>query len=65
MISSNPSKHVFLTDMPRRNGKPTYIGFKSQEGDRGLQEGDGRRMDGGVGDIFCEEAFDLESQHRR
>src|SRR2546430_5200656 len=39
--------------MPRRNEKPTHIGFKSQEGDRGLQEGDrSLGWDGGAGDIL-------------
>src|SRR5258708_3514418 len=39
--------------MPRRNEKPTHIGFKSQEGDYGLQESDwAARWDGRAGDIL-------------
>jgi hypothetical protein len=42
----------FQVDMPRRNEKPTRIGFKSQEGDCGLQEGDwSPGGDGGTVDI--------------
>ena len=44
--------------MPRHNEKPADIGFKSQEGDCGLQESDWRPD--GLAELsifYCEEAF--------
>jgi len=52
--------------MSKRNEKPTHVGFKSQEGNCGLQESDwAPGWDGGAVDILLRRGFKPSSLTRK